>query len=174
VDFDAGLNNAVRKLRDALADPAEGPRYIKTLPRRGYRFIAPVEAPPVEALEPTAARAPARHAGFRLRLPGAGATVAALAAVLVALALSGTRGLWRGRSGSVKIGSLAVLPFENLTGEGGQDYLVDGMTDALITNLAQVRTPPDKDAGSVVGRASPRAFDASFDRDRGACGRAPR
>jgi len=45
VDFDAGLNNAVRKLRDALADPAESPRYIDTLPRRGYRFIASVEAP---------------------------------------------------------------------------------------------------------------------------------
>ena len=140
VDFDAGLNNAVRKLRDALADPAESPRYIETLPRRGYRFIAPVEAPPVETLEPTAARVPARRAGFRLRLPGAGTAVAALAAVLVALALGGTRDLWRGRSGPVTIASLAVLPFENLTGEDGQSYFVDGMTDALITNLAQVRS----------------------------------
>jgi TolB-like protein/DNA-binding winged helix-turn-helix (wHTH) protein len=137
VDFDAGLNNAVRKLRDALADPAESPRYIETLPRRGYRFIAPVEAPPFAALETTAARVPARRPGFRHRLSGA--PVAALAAVLVALALSGTRERWRGRSAPVTIGSLAVLPFENLTGEDGQDYFVDGMTDALITNLAQVR-----------------------------------
>jgi TolB-like protein/Flp pilus assembly protein TadD len=66
--------------------------------------------------------------------------VAALAAVLVALALSGTRDRWRGGSAPVKIGSLAVLPFENLTGDDGQDYFVDGMTDALITNLAQVRS----------------------------------
>ena len=139
VDFDAGLNNAIRKLREALADPADSPRYIETLPRRGYRFIASVEAPPVEPLEPTAARVPARRAGFRRWLPGAGVAVAVLAAVLVALALSGTRDLWRGRSVPVKIESLAVLPFENLTGEDGQDYFVDGMTDALITNLAQVR-----------------------------------
>jgi TolB-like protein/Tfp pilus assembly protein PilF len=131
VDFDAGLNNAVRKLRDALADPVESPRYIETLPRRGYRFIAPVEAPRVEALEPPIAPLPR---------PGKAATVAALAAVLVALALSGTRDRWRGGSTPVKIGSLAVLPFENLTGEDGQDYFVDGMTDALITNLAQVRS----------------------------------
>ena len=140
VDFDAGLNNAVRKLRDALADPAESPRYIETLPRRGYRFIASVEAPPVAALEPTAAQAPARRAGFRLRLSGPGAPVAALVlAVLLALAVSGTRERWRGRSAPVKIESLAVLPFENLTGDDGQNYFVDGMSDALITKLAQVR-----------------------------------
>ena len=139
VDFDAGLNNAVRKLRDALADPAESPRYIDTLPRRGYRFIASVEAPPVAALEPTAAQVPARRAGFRLRLSGPGAPVAALLAVLLALAVSGTRERWRGRSAPVKIESLAVLPFENLTGDDGQNYFVDGMTDALITKLAQVR-----------------------------------
>ncbi|HEY8151980.1 MAG TPA: tetratricopeptide repeat protein, partial [Vicinamibacteria bacterium] len=58
----------------------------------------------------------------------------------VALALSGTRDRWRGGSAPAKIGSLAVLPFENLTGDDGQDYFVDGMTDALITNLAQVRS----------------------------------
>src|SRR6266849_11112016 len=43
VDFDVGLNTAVKKLRDALADSAESPRYVETLPRRGYRFIASVE-----------------------------------------------------------------------------------------------------------------------------------
>jgi TolB-like protein/DNA-binding winged helix-turn-helix (wHTH) protein/Tfp pilus assembly protein PilF len=138
VDFDAGLNNAVRKLRDALADPADSPRYVETLPRRGYRFIAPLEAPPSEAVEATTAPAPARRTQSRLRRPGA--RVAALAALLVALALIGTRDRWRGRSTPVTIASLAVLPFENLTGEDGQDYFVDGMTDALITNLAQARS----------------------------------
>jgi DNA-binding winged helix-turn-helix (wHTH) protein len=42
VDFDRGLNNAVKRLRDALSDSAENPSYIETLPKRGYRFIAPV------------------------------------------------------------------------------------------------------------------------------------
>ena len=66
--------------------------------------------------------------------------MAALAAVLVALALSGTGDRRRGdRAGPVQITSIAVLPFENLSGDPEQDYFVDGMTDALITNLAQVR-----------------------------------
>src|SRR5439155_7709055 len=70
---------------------------------------------------------------------GPGAPVAALLAVLLALAVSGTRERWRGRSAPVKIESLAVLPFENLPGEDGQNDFVDGMSDALITKLAQVR-----------------------------------
>ena len=61
VDFEEGLNTAVRKLRDALGDSASNPRFIETLPRRGYRFIAPVEsvadpAPVPEALQPVRAR----------------------------------------------------------------------------------------------------------------------
>jgi TolB-like protein/DNA-binding winged helix-turn-helix (wHTH) protein/Tfp pilus assembly protein PilF len=137
VDFDAGLNNAMRKLREALADPAESPRYIETLPRRGYRFIAPVVARPVPAVEPTAAPAPAR----RPRRPLVPVAMAALlGAALMALALSGMRDRWRRRSAPVTIASLAVLPFENLTGDVGQDYFVDGMTDAVITKLAQVRS----------------------------------
>ena len=46
VDFDAGLNSATKKLRDALGDPAENPQFVETLPRRGYRFIAPVTVTP--------------------------------------------------------------------------------------------------------------------------------
>ncbi len=88
VDFDHGLNNATNRLREALSDSAESPRFIETLPRRGYRFIAPVER------------------SLQERLP--------------------------------QIRSLAVLPLENLTGDLAQEYFVDGMTDALITKLAQV------------------------------------
>jgi TolB-like protein/Flp pilus assembly protein TadD len=63
-----------------------------------------------------------------------------LAVVVLALTLSGTGDRWRGQpSGPVQVRSIAVLPFENLGGDREQDYFVDGMTDALITNLAQVR-----------------------------------
>jgi TolB-like protein/DNA-binding winged helix-turn-helix (wHTH) protein len=136
VDFDAGLNNAVRKLRDALGDSAEIPRYIETLPRRGYRFMAAVEAQPLPAPEEAEAPGLVRPvAGLRSR--GVAAPLTALAAVL---ALSATGDRWRGHpSGPVEIASIAVLPFENLTGDPEQDYFVDGMTDAVITNLAQIR-----------------------------------
>ncbi|HEY2944851.1 MAG TPA: winged helix-turn-helix domain-containing protein [Vicinamibacteria bacterium] len=142
VDFDVGLNSAVKRLRDALHDSADQPRFVETLPRRGYRFIAPVEAPPVPP-EAAAAEVPATSArGLRSSRFAAPLTTLAvvLVVVLVIVTLSATR---RRRpsdpSTPVQITSIAVLPFENLTGDREQDYFADGMTDALITTLAQVR-----------------------------------
>ena len=148
VDFDVGLNSAIKRLRDALDDSAEEPRFVETLPRRGYRFIASVEGP-TRFTAPTAPAAPAapadRHRGAgeaRAGVPDSSrvAPPLTLAVVLVALVLSGTGDRWHGdRSGPVPVTSIAVLPFENLTGDREQDYFVDGMTDAVITHLAQVR-----------------------------------
>ena len=139
VDFDVGLNTAIKRLRDALDDSAEAPRFVETLPRRGYRFIAPVESPTLPPPPPTAPEArPRSGRGFRFARMGPSLT--ALAAVLVALVLSGAGDRSpRDRSDAVQIKSIAVLPFENLTGGREQDYFVDGMTDAVIANLAQVR-----------------------------------
>jgi TolB-like protein/DNA-binding winged helix-turn-helix (wHTH) protein/Tfp pilus assembly protein PilF len=139
VDFDAGLNSAVKRLRDALDDSAEAPRFVETLPRRGYRFIAHVEAPP--ALEPATTPAPTpAQPGRGLRFSRAAAASAALAVALAIVALVLTRDRPRGDpSSTASITSIAVLPFENLSGDREQDYFVDGMTDAIITNLAQVR-----------------------------------
>jgi TolB-like protein/DNA-binding winged helix-turn-helix (wHTH) protein/Tfp pilus assembly protein PilF len=139
VDFDAGLNSAVKRLRDALDDSAEEPRFVETLPRRGYRFVAQVEAPRSTGPEATAAPAPTKAAPFRRFSPVAAAS-AALAVVLAVLALTVTRDR-RPDVSSVPapITSIAVLPFENLSGDREQDYFVDGMTDAVIANLAQVR-----------------------------------
>jgi TolB-like protein/DNA-binding winged helix-turn-helix (wHTH) protein len=160
VDFDHGLNNAINRLREALSDSAETPRFIETLPRRGYRFVAPVEdaapaaanaasagnpvAPTSEAAtlpmgEP-ATKAP-QAAGARLRLRSLWMGALALGATLAILAGLNV-GAWRqrvlGKSGPPKIQSIAVLPLENLSGDPAQDYFVDGMTDALITDLAQI------------------------------------
>jgi TolB-like protein/DNA-binding winged helix-turn-helix (wHTH) protein/Tfp pilus assembly protein PilF len=138
VDFDAGLNSAIKRLRDALDDSAEEPRFVETLPRRGYRFIAPVEAPLVPA--PAAVDVPATPARTPRLSSAVAAAAAAVAVLLAVLALNVTRDRWRGdRPGPVPITSIAVLPFENLSGDREQDYFVDGMTDAIITNLAQVR-----------------------------------
>jgi TolB-like protein/Flp pilus assembly protein TadD len=86
VDWDNGLNTALKKLRDALGDSAEKPRYIETFPKRGYRFIA---------------------------LPSS----AALDRIIM----------------------LAVLPFENLSGDVEQEYFSDGLTEEMITALAQLK-----------------------------------
>jgi TolB-like protein len=134
VDFDHGLNAAVNKLREALGDSAGAPRYVETLPRKGYRFIAPVHngdnASAVPALEP-----PAR----RRRAPSRRALVAAGAAVLLALgALAQRRLAPSAPVAPTPIRSVAVLPFANLTPDTAEDYLADVMTDALISDLAQI------------------------------------
>jgi len=159
VDFDHGLNNAINRLRETLCDSAENPRYIGTLPRRGYRFVASVEPiPPVATIERAgvlseiaASVAPSDGAPqqasnerawpWRLRMFP---FFSALAAVLITVLLVFTFGKLRTRVFSAermpRIQSIAVLPFENLTGDTGQEYFVDGMTDALITDLAQIRS----------------------------------
>jgi TolB-like protein/DNA-binding winged helix-turn-helix (wHTH) protein/Flp pilus assembly protein TadD len=133
-DFDQAVNVAIAKLRGALGDSAENPRYIETLPRRGYRFIAEVAivdtAKPVTEVKdkPTVAK--------RLRLPLAW-KIAGVALVLVLVVLT-TWKLYSRRSPTPEIRSLAVLPLESLSVDASQDYFADGMTDELITDLSQI------------------------------------
>ena len=87
VDFDVGLNTAIKRLRDALDDSAEAPRFVETLPRRGYRFIASVESPALPPPPPTAPEVRPRP-GRRFRFARMAPPLTALAAVLVALVLS--------------------------------------------------------------------------------------
>ena len=157
VDFDAGLNAAIRRLRDVLNDSPAEPRYIETVPRHGYRFIAPVES----VLEPvtlggntpavekeielpltTVDGSPGRTASLEKPTPQIGLRIAlALAAVLI-LTLAVSVRSWRARlfstNASAGIHSLAILPLQNLSGDANQDYFADAMTDALITNLAEI------------------------------------
>jgi TolB-like protein/DNA-binding winged helix-turn-helix (wHTH) protein/Flp pilus assembly protein TadD len=155
-DFDQAVNVAVAKLRAALGDSAENPRYIETLPRRGYRFIADVAVvsrptSKLELLHEVASPGTEEHAPLKIvekparpnRLPWLhGWKTLSLAMFLVFLILMVWIFLWRGRppangviSGSVR--SLAVLPLENLS-SNSEDYFADGMTDELITDLAQI------------------------------------
>jgi TolB-like protein/DNA-binding winged helix-turn-helix (wHTH) protein/tetratricopeptide (TPR) repeat protein len=138
VDFDVGVNNAVRRLREALDDSAENPRFVETLPRRGYRFIGQVR-PDTTDQKPESGAGAAAASGARVRARWiAGALI--LAATIAALALGYDHAWWgRMRAGTAAgpIRSLAVLPFENLTGDPAQDYFSDGMTDLLTTELVQ-------------------------------------
>jgi len=153
VDFDHGLNNAINRLREVLGDSAENARFIETLPRRGYRFIAAIESvPPDLPADPVVGQPPSSSPATipeqsltgspwtRLLKPAPLSMAAVLLLVLVlgGLNIAGLRKLVDGRSEQGTIRSVAVLPLENLTGDLSQDYLVDGMTDALTTQLAQV------------------------------------
>ena len=130
VDFEHNLNSAVRRLREAVGDSADNPRFIETLARHGYRFIAPVAEQ---------ARAVPR-AQFRIRT----LWITALAtATIVALVVGLNIGEWRqrlfNRASGAPMQSLAVLPLENLSGNPEEEYFADGMTEELITQLARLR-----------------------------------
>ena len=151
VDFDHGLNKAINKVRDALGDSAENPRFVETVARRGYRFMSEVkvvEVPLVRTPElerpiyPTAAdrkrpvAADERAAGKQL-LPSLAWKISALVLILLVVALA-TWKLYPWNRPPPVIRSLAVLPLENLSGDASQDYFSDGMTDELITELGQI------------------------------------
>ena len=185
-DFDQAVNIAIAKLRSALGDSAENPRYIETLPKRGYRFIADVSfvdadgrirrpesasvdstgTEPGHQFQSNGFAVPAetelghKFQGTGLAIPpvtepgpqlrGAGSAVPAkrrprptsrvvmaLAVVLGLAILSVVLFRSRGHRPAA-IRSLAVLPLENLSGDASQNYFSDGMTDELITDLAQI------------------------------------
>jgi TolB-like protein len=145
VDYDLALKKAVVRIREVLGDSADSPRFIETIPRRGYRFIAPlnghlkaggVTGPPVEGSPVTSLRP---RFSFRVGLMiGLGAAV--LLAAILALVPSDS---WRrpfGKPSPPQIRSLAVLPLQNLSGDSSQEYFSEGITDALITDLAQIES----------------------------------
>ena len=141
VDFDHGLNNAINRLRETLGDSAESPRYIETLPRRGYRFIYPTGKPKA-ATAATGPLTPSPQAPDRRKTAPWVVPLALVAIVALALSFNvvGLRDRVLGRAEGSEIRSLAVEPFENLSGDHEQDYLADGMTDALITELGKIGT----------------------------------
>jgi TolB-like protein/DNA-binding winged helix-turn-helix (wHTH) protein/tetratricopeptide (TPR) repeat protein len=153
VDFDHGLNNAINRLRETLCDSVENPRYIETLPRRGYRFISQVEREAMsEVPTPQELIQNVPQQGLDLRITVAPvsrpwwqrkwAAYVAFALVLSAsleLAMNTWKGRLLGSAHAMRIEGIAVLPLENMTGDQNQEYLVDGMTDALTTQLAQMR-----------------------------------
>jgi len=137
VDFDHGLNNAVNRLRDALGDSAESPHFVETLPRRGYRFIGTVDGPPQRSEnvieEDVLSGVPAVSQSSRpWRRAYRWVAIMAVLGALTAL-ISWKMGMARHHS----IHALAVLPFQNFSGQENQDYFADGMTDELITMLAK-------------------------------------
>ena len=137
VDFEHGLNFAIRKIRSALEDDPDKPRFIETIPKRGYRFIATVNNP--LAKEPAQAELvpPVQAPGLRIvRVKIAYAATAVVVFTIIGL-------IWYlrvsrvGRASASQIRSLAVLPLRNLSNDPNQEYFSDGMTDELIADLAK-------------------------------------
>jgi TolB-like protein/DNA-binding winged helix-turn-helix (wHTH) protein/Tfp pilus assembly protein PilF len=158
-EFDHGLNNAISRLRDVLNDSSTSPRFIETLPRRGYRFIAPVEpvvpaadaaattdTPPASLPEvggpPRVAESTATtFSTARSRRRFAIALTVGALAVIVATAVPWPSARWPASRGPTGTTPLAVLPLAyNAAGADQPDhsYLADGMTDALISELSQI------------------------------------
>jgi TolB-like protein/DNA-binding winged helix-turn-helix (wHTH) protein/Tfp pilus assembly protein PilF len=156
VDYERSLNSAIRKLRAVLGDSQESPRYIETVPRLGYRFIAPVEeisssgeTPHTGPPEPPSSVAAAIVAALSDRH---WSRILGIATVLLTL-LAGYFMWSRARVGpqpSSERLMLAVLPFENLTGDPAQDYLSDGLTEEMIGQLGRL----DPEHLGVIARTS--------------------
>ncbi len=159
VDFDKGLNFCIKQIREALGDNAQAPRFIETLPRRGYRFIAPVErfnglnsangsaietAEPLIAdlaLNPLSAPAvlqPVKQRSTRSPAPHQRTWIIV---IVVGLALV-LYTLWKRLPASQTVGEkkmLVILPFENLNADPSQDYFSDGLTEEMITQLGRLQ-----------------------------------
>lgn len=163
VDFEHGLNFCIKQIRAALGDNAQAPRFIETLPRRGYRFIAAVDrnsndtsaglatsvlndsttAHTLEAAVSIEEQPVAHHPGSGAR-SGAGSRVARAAALaIVLLLIVGGYTAWKllaksplPSRGKVMLG---VMPFENLSGDPEQEYFSDGMTEELIAQLGSLQ-----------------------------------
>src|SRR5246127_3450022 len=166
VDFDHGLNKVINKIREALSDSAESPRFVETVSRRGYRFLAevrPAGVAPASSREVPTQPHPAMESHDRADLAGNHATpnhhppsrAWKMWAFALTLLLIAFVGIWKARSRnrpSPDIRSLAVLPLESLSGDASQDYFADGMTDELITDLGQIS------ALRVISRTSVMAY----------------
>jgi DNA-binding winged helix-turn-helix (wHTH) protein/TolB-like protein len=163
VDFERGLNFCIAQIRSALGDSAESPRFIETLPRRGYRFIAPVrngtpgERAAPEVVVPAAAAAIGETSRGYSSMAGR-LWVPMVGLVILALVTGGLVASARHASGDHRI-RLAVVPFDNETGMEDFDRIARSVADATVARLA---TPERLTRISVIGNAAelyqPRAF----------------
>src|ERR1700676_4163731 len=131
VDYDLALKKAINRLREVLGDSADTPRYIETVPRQGYRFLAEVRA--VDSSVPS----PAADARVYWKL-AVGLFCAIAAALLFAFNVGKLRNRISAYSRPAEIRSIAVLSLQNLSNRSAQEYFSEGITDALTTDLAQI------------------------------------
>jgi TolB-like protein/DNA-binding winged helix-turn-helix (wHTH) protein len=148
VDFERGLNVCVQQIRAALGDDPDTPRFLETLPKRGYRFLASVER--VDGTGPAARSASYAQGADRVPVasPDSAArrsvgrkalmVFAVAGALLLALYFGGARSWILARRAPGPIRSIAILPFDNYSGDPEQQYFTDGMTEALTAEMGKI------------------------------------
>ena len=151
VDFEQGLNHCIKHIRAALNDDAQNPRFVETLPKRGYRFIAPVRGGEIQPTPEIVLPSPAKAVQRSLKWPYL------LAAVVLGLVIL-PAAIWWARTGKPRESAvIAVLPFNNMTGDPSKDYFSDGITEELSAQLARIN--PEQLA--VISRTSAFKFKGS-------------
>jgi len=138
---ESNLTYNISQLRKALGDSA-GQRYIETVPRRGYRFVAPVRESGEEIASLVVEERSEVHAVIEEEITGYGRGASVwkiVAAALAILLCAGLVYIFRARTGLSRVNSLAILPFRNATNDVQDEYLADGITDALITRLTALK-----------------------------------
>lgn len=163
LEVDASVNTLVRKVRRALGDPVDHPRFIQTVQGKGYRFIAEVEVssavaapqPPAvsEPLAPPAATPPVQPDAISRRKPLATLLVASIASVLVLAAIGWAAWARFGQHPAPL--RVAVMPIDNFGGDPALDYLTDGLTEETAASLGQII---DAERVTVIGRMSTRSY----------------
>jgi TolB-like protein/DNA-binding winged helix-turn-helix (wHTH) protein/Flp pilus assembly protein TadD len=171
VDFENGVNSAIKQLRASLNDSAAEPRYIETLPKLGYRMIARVEceadSPGAQAedaeeesrgakrtAEPAvSASAPTARSRKRMWMATAAVSVLSIVCAVALLKWPRAHPASQGAAPAARM-MVAVLPFENLTGDGTQDYFSDGLTEEMIAQLGRL----DPKEFGVIARTSVMHF----------------
>lgn len=138
VDFDHALNTAIKKIRCALADDAGVPRYVETIPRRGYRFIGQIEGTDDAKNTTQLLRVETDHQSVRSRRLWVVSAATALAVLIVAAAYITWRSSRAQGSGTSEI-TLLLMPFANLSGDSDPQYLCEGISEELTIQLARIR-----------------------------------
>jgi TolB-like protein/DNA-binding winged helix-turn-helix (wHTH) protein/cytochrome c-type biogenesis protein CcmH/NrfG len=163
VDFELGLNVAIKKVRGALCDSAEEPKYIETVAGHGYRFVAKVEQVPAN-LQPPPLGLDSRELEPPIHVNGArwwrtGKFIFAFAAIIgvALLSLAWSKRFHKAQQLDAAVARkirLVVLPLDNLSGDSGQDYLSDGLTEELSEKLGN----QEPRRLGVIGRTSAMAY----------------
>jgi TolB-like protein/DNA-binding winged helix-turn-helix (wHTH) protein len=149
VDFERGLNFCIAQIRSALGDAADSPRYVETVPKRGYRFIAPVGEADLQTGPSTDLETGPAVTGRRPhRIPARFAAIGALLAIGAAAALLV---VWQWTTRASTAVAIAVVPFDNQTGSAEYDRIAEGLADATVAALAKWPGPPRL---AVVGNAA--------------------